>query len=227
MKFARNVVCAGFGPNEALALTWRLFPAVTYDLDLFESSGKNVLDTPYETFEDLYFLSAFNTYNRRCLWSGFYRTLSRKEVLANADAVVCGGITAAAAAVRFPGRKVVSAFEAGGRPVVILSAAGPTVSYRTLYARKFLAEGKASSPDVLRSVYYELAVTAILRGAFGDLKKVLGRCPDVFVHGRKRRNIYWCTPYALLHRMALGAFKRWAAHYGKAHSATGSQIENF
>jgi hypothetical protein len=75
--YSRNIALTGFDSNMSLLYAWQFNPAVTYDLDLFEQVPDQAgWETP-ETFEDLYLLTAFSLYNRRCLWPRYYWTLDR------------------------------------------------------------------------------------------------------------------------------------------------------
>lgn len=199
-KFRQNVVIAGFGADEALALTWSLFPAVVYDLRDFEVDAADA-DAASESFEDLYVLTAFNTYNRRAGWDVPCATLGENAVLANADWVLLGPAGDAGDA-RFAPFEPVGTVATRSGDVRVLHAAHATEAYRTLYARRFLRRHPDLDATERTTVGYELLLTALLERDFEAVPELLRSFPGL-ADPEARRRIYWMSAYRPLHALAV------------------------
>ncbi len=220
-KFNRNVAISGFEPNAALALTWRLFPAVTYDLDALEPAGgatnaakedslrSAAGSARYSTFEDLFILAAFNTYNRRCGWPVYHATLPREDVLRHAEFVLARGGAPAEMASRYAGHKVVASLDLEGSPLhVLVSSQGGVTPYRALFAERFLA-GHPGLGEAERGVIArELLYVDVLHGNLREADGLLARFPALREGGGARRNIYWIGAYTQLQELARQRYLR-------------------
>lgn len=221
-KFNRNVVITGFEPNAALALTWRLFPAVTFDLDTLAPAEGNAGAERAEpargaagrerhgSFEDLFVLAAFNTYNRRCGWPVYHATLQRGEVLRQADFLLAGGEhSPAALAARFPDHRWIASLDLGEDPLHILASShGEVTPYRALHAERFLAAHPNLDEAERGVIARELLYVHVLRGDLRGAEALLARFPALREGGGARRNIYWIGAYTQLHELARQRYVR-------------------
>lgn len=66
VRYNLDIAVQGLTPNEALAMTWALRPAIVYDLDQAARSEKFRSELPLRRYEDLFVYSSFNQYNARC-----------------------------------------------------------------------------------------------------------------------------------------------------------------
>lgn len=192
----KNITLQGFDPNTALLLTWALQPAVVYNLDVLAENPGQFVDVPYDRFEDLFYFSAFNSYNRRCLCHHYYRTLDVQTIADNADyRLVClkkhdsNGI-------EVPGFSKAAIVADDDNQIQVLAAERPSAhSYRSLYARQFLRTGRVRDPKDIAAVYFDLAVDAAIRGDLAGLNQIFAEYPlrhlleNNFPSGL--RNIYW------------------------------------
>jgi len=202
-KYDQNIAIAGFAGNEALAWTWYFFPAVVFDLETFAEPERFSGDLPFRSFEDLYLLSAFNTYNRRCGWRHYQETLSREAVVEHADFVIWKGDAAGEAARRFPDHEVVASIRRNDGLVRILrNHRASTTPYRELYARTFLERNPQLSGGERRVVGTELLWTAALERDPRKIEQVLREFPSLRQPGGPPRNIYWIGGYPAVAREA-------------------------
>lgn len=200
--YSRNIALTGFDSNMALLYAWQFNPAVVYDLDLFEQAPNQAGWEMPESFEDLYLLTAFSLYNRRCLWPRYYWTLDRATVLSNADFVLAGCGSPEELVRHDPGHVFVKTLSSGDRTVHILRAASmPRPSYRSLYAHVMLAKSSPTDED-RAAIFYELSMNAILRGDFAELEAVKKELGPQLKPTAPRRNIYWTGNYTRLQKMA-------------------------
>lgn len=190
-KFAKNFAITGYDPPMALALTWNLSPGVTYAIDFMKDPRAKPSGFGFDNFEDLFFLESFNSYNRQCLWNSNYITLDYRTVLDNADYLVAGEASPKDLNGLYPEYRLVHQWETDKGTVRLLQAISPSkVSYRTLYARRYLAQGKLN-PETYSAVYIDLVMNASLRrdsAQIVDLQKELIPRLD---HMAKPKNIYW------------------------------------
>jgi hypothetical protein len=197
-RYNQNVAIAGFPANEALALTWQGFPGVVFDLDSFDDARRFSDEIPFRQFEDLFFLAGVNTYNRRCGWHGYYRTLSRGAVVANADFLILNDVDASMLPGRFPGHDRVATLERQGGSVHVLRSRGPTTPFRTLYARAFLERNPELGDDETRVILRELLMVAALEGDAAQVRALLREFPILGEREQTVRNIYWIGGYPAL-----------------------------
>lgn len=199
-KFDQNVALAGFPPNEALALTWQMFPGIVFDLATLSEPARQSDEIPFARFEDLYILTAFNTYNRRTGWRHYYATLPQAEVIDNADFVLLNDADGGDPASRFPTHTLVSSIPVtGGSIHVLQSRSRDTIPYRVLYARAFLERNPALSEDERSVVLFELLRAAALdTGAPPSASPGASRDPG---RSRPARNIYWIAGYEVIDRL--------------------------
>jgi len=201
-KYDHNIAIAGFPANEALALTWQAFPAVVFDLDTLDDA-QGAEEIPYRSFQDLYVLTAFNTYNRRIGWRHYYRTLSREQIVANADFVIVNDAGPEELAERFPEHALMASIERKGGVVRILRSSRPaTEPYRALYAREFLARHPGLPADELRVVASELLMAAALSGDAVQVRALLREFPFLRDAAPEARNIYWIGGYPVLRELS-------------------------
>lgn len=190
-KFTKNFAITGYDPPMALALAWNFSPGVTYDIDFMKDPRAKPSRFGFENFEDLYFLESFNIYNRQCLWNSNYLTLDYGTVIDNADYLIAGEAAPKDLTGLYPGYHPVRQWETDRGPVRLLQADFPSkAAYRTLYARRYLAEGK-QDPETFSAIYLDLIMNAALRrdsARIVDLQKEL--IPHL-VHMAKPKNIYW------------------------------------
>lgn len=197
-KYNQNVAIAGFPANEALALTWQGFPGVVFDLDTFRDPTRLDDRIPYEAFEDLFFLAGVNTYNRRCGWKRYHRTLSRETVIANADFLILNDVDASESARRFPNRQHLATLDRRGGSIQLLQARGPTTPYRALYARKFLERHPSLADGEVRTVAEELLIAAVLGGDASGARGLVREFSVLRDPSVAARNIYWIGGYPAL-----------------------------
>ena len=200
-KYAQNVAIAGFPANEALALTWQMFPGVVFDLDGFAEAERFSDRLPYERFEDLYLLSAFNAYNRRCGWHRYYRTLTREQVIANADFVIVND-SEGSRWLEFPEHRLVATIAREPGSMRILAAPGSTTPYRVLYARRFLQRNPELGDEEARVVANELLLAAVLGGDERSARSLTDEFPLLRDKQPLARNIYWIGGYGSLIQLA-------------------------
>ena len=202
-KYDQNIAIAGFPANEALALAWQAFPGVVFDLETFEEPERSSDRLPYSRFEDLYILTAFNSYNRRCGWRWYYHTLSREAVVANADFVILNEVGTGDGAQRFPDHvRVGSIPRESGSIHILRSRRSPTTPYRALYAREFLRRNPALPEEERRVVANERLTAALLGGYDERARAILRRYPLLASAEPTVRNIYWIGGYETIARLA-------------------------
>ncbi|MFQ5416002.1 MAG: ArnT family glycosyltransferase [Myxococcota bacterium] len=201
-NYDHNVAVAGFPPNEALALTWQGFPGVTFDLGSFHDPSRFSDRIPFAQFEDLFFLAAINTYNRRCGWHGYYGSLSREAVVENADFLIVNGDAAYREFAELASHELVATIEPSGDVIRILRSRRPTIPYRTLYAREFLARNPDLPAEEIRVVAQEMVMAAVLSGDEEDVRSLAGEFPQLRDRGIAPRNIHWIAGYPALIRLA-------------------------
>lgn len=194
--YSRNLALTGFDSNMSLLYAWQFNPAVTYDLDLFEQAPDPAGWETTEAFEDLYLLTAFTLYNRRCLCPRYYRTLDRATVAANADFILAGRGSPGELAGEYPEHVFVKSLHARGKNIHVFRAASmPRPSYRSLFAEAFLNSRMPTDED-RAAIRYDLWMNAILRSDIGsqDASNLDATVP--------RRNIYWTGNTKRLQKMA-------------------------
>lgn len=201
-KYNQNVALIGFPANEALAMTWQAFPGVVFDLDTFDTVAGSTRSVPYRSFEDAYLFAAFDTYNRRCGWDGYYQMLSRKQIVENADFVIANGIDPARAAQQFPQHALLGTIDRGSEAIAIFRARGDTVPYRTLYGRNFLARNPSLHPSEIQVVANDLWMAASLEGDLEGRQALLREFPQLRPRQFKGRNIYWIGGYGEMIELA-------------------------
>jgi hypothetical protein len=195
-KYDQNVAITGFAPNAALALSWQAFPGVVFDLDTFEDAGRISDRVPYEQFEDLYFLAAINTYNRRCGWRWYHGSLDRQTVVDNADFVILNDVDSRGWEGRFPSHTHVETIPTDGGDIHLLKSSRSTTPYRALYARAFLERNPALPDQEMRTIAEEMLIATVLGG--GDARPLIREFPILNNPGVSARNIYWIGGYPAL-----------------------------
>lgn len=198
-NYNQNNLLVGFPPNEALALTWQAFPGVAVDLEVFDEEGGSFASEAYPKFEDLFFLSGINAYNRRCDWLHYQPTLSREVLVAHADIVLANAMTREEALERFPAHAAVATVERrGGGEIQVLRATRPTRSYRALHARAHLERFPDLAREERQVVARELLIEAILAGESGRVRRLANEFREVVQADEPPRNIYWIGGYPAL-----------------------------
>ncbi|MFH1276801.1 MAG: hypothetical protein ABIK65_00250 [Candidatus Eisenbacteria bacterium] len=203
-RFTKSIALAGFGPNEALGLTWYFAPAVSYDLDL--PQWERGRERAYERFEDLFYFPAINAYNRRATWPRAYGTLDRDVVTDLADYMLVRGPAGALAARLYPQHQEIGRFRNGSVRLLARRSASPE-SYRERYAREFLRRAIPPDPVERNTIYFSLFMVERLRGRIPDRERLLAGFPEGFAPGWERRNIFWIAHDFPLRTLAEGAYR--------------------
>lgn len=191
-KFTRNFVITGYDPAMALSLTWNLGPGVVYDIDFMKDPQAKKSRYGFNNFEDLYFLEAFNTYNRQCLYKTTYESLDSATVIENADFLIAGEETSSSKLESFYNKfHMVHQWKTEKGTVSLLKANNPSLNtYRTIYGRAYLSNGKMN-PETFSAIYFDLLMNVALRHdatAIVDLQKELQPHLNSMA---KPKNIYW------------------------------------
>jgi len=203
-SFNQNVVLAGFSANEALAITWQLFPGVVFDLSTFADPERMSPAVPYAQFEDLFLLSAFNTYNRRSGWRHYYESIPREDAIRNADFVLVNDVDGIDPGSRFPDHTLVRSVPREIGSVHVLRSRLPTTPYRVIYAQRFLARSPMLTAEERRVVSADLLMAAVLGGYRDRAENLIRRDPDLQNAFGSVRNIYWIGGYGSLIDIARG-----------------------
>ncbi|MFT5443958.1 MAG: hypothetical protein ACI8W3_003009 [Myxococcota bacterium] len=204
-NYNRNTALIGFAPNEALALTWQAFPGVTFDLETFDDEAATFEQTPYEQFEDLFFLAGINTYNRRCDWHVYQHSLGRDEVLANADIVIVNNKQGGELTLDLPDHVEFAIIVGESGQIHLLRAKQSTVPYRSLYARNFLSRHQNLENGERYVIAKELLMAAALDGDSRRVRAIQREFRGVAagsVGEGAPRNIYWIGGYPELLEIA-------------------------
>ena len=187
-RFTRSIALSGFDRNESLALAWYFAPGIVFDLDIPQwVAGR---DRPYERFEDLFYFSALNIYNARCGWPSYLRSLSREEVIANADYLLLAG-DSGEDRTRWPRFEEIARFDQGKGIALLARSAPGDRSFREVYAARFLMHREPKEEIELNTIYFSLFMSERLCGRIPDRERLLAGFPERFVPGPDRRNIYW------------------------------------
>jgi hypothetical protein len=190
-KFTKNIAITGYDPPMALALAWNFGPGITYDIDFMKDPRAKPSRFGLDNFEDLYFLESFNIYNRQCLWNSNYITLDYQTVLDNADYLIAGEASPKDLKVLFPKFHLVQQWETSKGTVRLLQALSPSkASYRTLYARRYLAEGR-QNPETISALYLDLIMNAALRQDSAQIVDLQKEIIPRLDHMAKPKRIYW------------------------------------
>ncbi len=200
----QNVILDGFSSNAALSLTWQLRPAIVFDRQVLEAADRASDQIPYSRFEDLFFLTSFNAYNRRAGWHAYLETLSREQVLEHATTALVCSESREQAQVRYPDLQWVGEVGSGESTVQLLcqrEIKGAT--YRQLYAREFLKRASSLSSIEQNTIAREAFYAACLAGRIETAQRKLERSPELR-NDQAVRNIYWTTgAYQPLHRQVV------------------------
>jgi hypothetical protein len=197
--YSQNIAISTPDANMALLLTWRFNPAVCYDVDLIPPREPAGQAWAYHSFEDLYYLAAFNTYNRRCLYGRYDFTLDRQTVVANADYVIVAEVDDSRLTSLWPQYARIMSLGDGRHRIHLLARRGGSgLSYRRLYAREFLTRGRPSEAADLAAIYFDMAMDAMLRGDRQGLEEILAEFPPERFSAGEVRNIYWTGTMASL-----------------------------
>ena len=178
--FNQSILLAGFGPNEALALSWAAHPAVVIDLETLSDPRSVSEDACYREFNDLSILTVLNTYNRRCGWHEYHSPFSSERAVANADLLLLKNEAAVNWVERYPGYREQFVFDFGGEEVLVLRNSRPERrSFRELYARQFLTRSPDLSEIEENTVAFDLRLCANLRGDLAAARDVAQQFPAV------------------------------------------------
>ncbi len=162
-RFNQNVVLVGFEPNEALAISWALWPAVVVDLHTYDHAEKMKEMLPDLEYQDLSIVSIFNTLNRRCGWQSYQFPLTKHEVLENADLIFTKSYREIKPDQdRF---RLIDEYNLGGQQVDIWKNVNESrIPFRILYGRQYLASHPDLSKKEKNTVAFDMRLTAVLRG---------------------------------------------------------------
>jgi len=198
-SYNQNVALDGFSANEALAVTWQLFPGVTIDLETLADPARLSSEIPFAQYEDLFLLSAFNTYNRRSGWRHYTEALAREEAIRNAGFVLVNARSPEPNAAHFPDHdRAATIARDGGGWIHVLRARLPVTPYRVIYAQHFLARNPALPDAERRVVSADLLMAAVLGGYRARAENLLRRNPELRDAFGAMRNIYWIGGYDAL-----------------------------
>lgn len=214
----------GFGPDEALALSWWAFPGVVYDLETRGAANEPSSGEDRLPFEDPYLTAAFDTYNRRCGDSRSTAPLTRAEVLRNADFVLWRSDAPADQAPILPGRRRVATLERGADRVHVYVRVGSGESLRALAARHYLASHPDLEPEEVHVLAFELGMARALDGDPEQLRALIEEFPVLRAGGRPRRNIYWIAGYPELIEWTRRRIEAIAADGGAGSRSGGGQL---
>lgn len=206
-KYNESLAIAGWSPNEALALTWWAFPGVVYDLDSFfevqldpDRMNRSAF---FDRFEDPYLLAAFNTYNRRCGWRHYDRTLAFEKIVAHADFLLLGPAADPERLGALDEHEWLAELpRRDGVVSVWRRRNGPGRHYRTLHAESFLAHAGRLPPLEQRVIARSLLMTAVLENDVSAVVSLVRRFPVLRQQSGEDRNIYWIGGYAALIELA-------------------------
>ena len=212
----KNIVLQGFDPNMALLLAWHFRPSAVYDLDQLKEERRGSKDFAYDRFENLYFFTAFNLYNRRCLKRNYYHTLDADTVLTNADYILISERRGDAGSSQASGFHSAGTIRTSGTAVQVLVANTPSVrSYRSIYAREFLSSGKTFPPEDYTAIYFDLTMDAFLRQDFPEVNKLLKEYPLERGLDSDMRKIYWIKEDTQLKDIVVDSLHSYVAQQGK------------
>ncbi len=190
-KFKQNIAVAGFKPNEALTYIWHFHPAIVYNLNLLEKENLNRLSIPYQSFEDLYTYTSFNTYNYRCNWPVYLSSLDKQTIIANSDYIISkiplGSMTQQ--------HKLIGTITAKDGDIHIYKNTAKTEHYRILYAKEFLKRNADLTMEELKPIHYEMFMTLLLRETRFNPNDLLEYFPQDFRPTGTIRNIYYYGTY--------------------------------
>jgi hypothetical protein len=190
-KFTNNFAITGYDSPMALALIWNLGPGVTYDIDVMKAPGAKPSRYGFDNFEDLYILESFNIYNRQCLWNSNYVTLDYQTVINNADYLIAGEVSPKDLESIYPKFHRVQQWKTDKGVISLLQANSPSkVSYRTLYARQYLAEGKLNQ-ETYSAIYLDLIMNASLRQDSAQIVDLQKELIPHMAQMSKPKKIYW------------------------------------
>ncbi len=201
-NYNQNVAIAGFSANEALALTWQGFPGVVFDLDVFDRPTRDFEQAAYERFEDLFFLAAVNSYNRRCGWHRYQQTLSRKAVVRNADILILNDDGSGEILKGFAHHERFASIERGGGVIHLLRTSRKTEPYRALYARNFLERNRNLEDREVHVIAREMLMAAALDRDPVRERSIQREFRGVATAETLPRNIYWIGGYPALLQLA-------------------------
>lgn len=225
VRFNLDIAVSGLPPDEAMAMTWALRPAIVYDLDrlpkmvpglkgLWRDERSNL---PMTRFEDLFVYSSFNVYNARCGLPFRYEWLAGQAGLRTVHPH---------AVIRRAGTQPIpfslgterylpthsTSLERPGNPhgdLVIDFYTWPAnlPNSRQDYAWKMLRKGPGSAEEPLApletdevpTVLATLRRSYVLRQDWAGLQDAAEAYPDLRSQGlRPRRNLYWYGFYPAL-----------------------------
>ena len=162
-RFNQNVVLVGFEPNEALAVSWALWPAVVVDLHTYDQAEKMKEMLPDLEYQDLSIVSIFNTLNRRCDWQSYQFPLTEREVLDNADLIFVK--SGSEMPPGHDGFRPIKKYSLGGQEVDVWKSVNrQRVPFRILYGRHYLAAHPDLGEKEKNTVAFDMRLTAVLRG---------------------------------------------------------------
>jgi len=188
-RFNQDIALVGFEANEALAVSWALWPAVVVDLHTYDLAD-NLQDAFSELdYQDLSIVSIFNTLNRRCGWEHYQFPLTKSEVVNNADLLfVKSGSDQLADIVDF---KLIEQYSMGGAQVDVWKNLNDSrIPFRMLYGMRYLAAHPEMSEKEKNTVAFDLRLTAVLRGQMQAAAEVSRLFPALSHSRFPRRKIY-------------------------------------
>jgi len=205
-RYNQNVLIGGFPANEALSLTWQAFPAVVYTLETLERPEQLSRKVPFERFEDLYLLAAFNTYNQRAGWEAYYESIPTKDIFQNADLLILTEAAQKRFSLDDSRYKEISRFRREDETVLIFqSTTHDTNSYRKLYSQAYLNENPRLTTEEAQVVQLDMLRSAILDGDQKEIQDLWERYPWLASDQPSPRPLYSMGGYEELEKVVTNA----------------------
>ena len=201
-RFNQNILLFGFDPNEALAMSWALWPAIVVDMEIYRDPRNVSAGLALDDFQDLSIVSIFNTLNRRCNWESYNFPISREEALQNADYLFVKNKDSGKVLGHYAGYQPTFQHRIGGATIDVFKNTNPDrKSFRMLYAKRFLSRNFHLTVEEQNTLAFDLRLTAALRGDIATASEVEILFPAISEMAYPRREIYFIAGIGdVLHR---------------------------
>ena len=201
-RFNQNILLFGFDSNEALALSWALWPAIVVDMDIYGDPQNVSAELALDDFQDLSIVSIFNTLNRRCGWEAYNFPISQKEAIQNADYVFVKNKDSGESINQYAGYQSVYQHRIGAATIdVFKNTNQDRESFRMLYAKRFLSVNPDLTMKEQNTLAFDMRLTAALRGDIATASEVEKMFPVISEMSYPRREIYFIAGIGdVLHR---------------------------
>ena len=201
-RFNQNILLLGFEPNEALAISWALWPAVVVDMDIYRDPRNMSTGLDAEKFQDLSIVSIFNTLNRRCGWETYKFPIIQEAAVQNADYLFVKNVKSDEVRDRYDSYQSIFQHRVGGATLEVYKNEKPDrESFRMMYAKKVLSENPDLNEQEQNTIAFDLRLNAALRGDIATAREVENLFPAITAMAYPRREIYFIAGIGdLLHR---------------------------